>query len=133
MITRRCPQCNAVIEFAQADYRICDNCGWRGDYTKLIDDYDNESLMQQILKEIKRERERQRQLALGGNTDLFDKDNTQNDWVAYICAFAGRAAEKVERNEREGCDYRENMIKVGALVVAAVESYDLLHQKVKRC
>ncbi len=30
-----CPRCRAVIEFAQDPLRICDNCGWRGNYTKL--------------------------------------------------------------------------------------------------
>ncbi len=37
-MSKRCPQCNAIVEFAQADYRICDNCGWQGSWTELIDD-----------------------------------------------------------------------------------------------
>lgn len=71
--------------------------------------------------------ERQRQIDIGQqgiDTNEFDKKNSRNDWVAYICAYAGRAAEKVDRNDREGCDFRENMIKIGALVLAAIESHD---------
>ena len=36
-MSKRCPRCNAIVEFAQCDYRIC-NCGWEGDWTHLIDD-----------------------------------------------------------------------------------------------
>ncbi|MAT51427.1 MAG: hypothetical protein CMK32_09625 [Porticoccaceae bacterium] len=57
-----------------------------------------------------------------------------NDWVAYITAYAGRAAEKVYRNQRESelngkdsCDkkrFRENMVKVAALALAAIEAHE---------
>ena len=30
-----CPRCRAEVEFAQNPLRVCDNCGWQGDYTKL--------------------------------------------------------------------------------------------------
>jgi len=60
----------------------------------------------------------------GGNTEEFDKKNTKNDWVAYISAYAGRAAANVARNEREGCEFRASMLKVAALAISAIRSYD---------
>jgi hypothetical protein len=77
-----------------------------------------------ILNEIIAERLRQVDLKHGGGTVEFDKTNTQNDWVAYIAAYAGRASDKVARNDREGCDFRENMIKVAALAISAIKAYD---------
>jgi uncharacterized MAPEG superfamily protein len=59
----------------------------------------------------------------GGNTEEFDKANTPNDWVAYVTAYAGRAA-SVARNEREGCEFRASMLKVAALAIAAINAYD---------
>ena len=78
-----------------------------------------------VLDEIYLERERQHDLTIGGNTEKFDESNSQNDWVAYITAYAGRASQKVDRNDREGCLFRDNMIKVAALAVAAIENYDM--------
>jgi hypothetical protein len=69
--------------------------------------------------EIKREREYQKT-----QFTEFDKTNSKNDWVSYITAYAGRAADKVKRNETEGQKFRDNMVKVGALAQAAVEAYD---------
>ena len=77
-----------------------------------------------VLEEIGDERRRQKSLAHGGDTDQFDRTNSENDWVAYICAYAGRASRKVARNERERQDFRSNMIKVAALAVAAIEAFD---------
>lgn len=54
----------------------------------------------------------------------FDKTNSKNDWVSYVTAYAGRAASKVARNEREHLDFRNMMVKVGALAIAAVEAHD---------
>lgn len=77
-----------------------------------------------VLDEVAQERERQKALAHGGDTDQFDKGNSRNDWVTYIAAYAGRAGAKVARNEREGQSFRDNMLKVAALAVAAVEAHD---------
>jgi hypothetical protein len=77
-----------------------------------------------VLEEIQDERDRQNQLAHGGNTDEFDKSNSKNDWIAYINAYIGRAADKVFRNEKENQEFRINMIKAGALCVAAIEAND---------
>ena len=77
--------------------------------------------MDDIIEAIITERKRQRELAMNGDTDKYDRTtNLPNDWVAYICAYAGRAA-TCFRNEREKQDFRTNMIKVAALAVAAIE------------
>ena len=80
--------------------------------------------MDEILGEIKAERERQVNLAMAGDTESFDRTNSRNDWVAYIAAYSGRAAEKTFRNKREGQDFRANMLKAAALAVAAIEAHD---------
>lgn len=81
-------------------------------------------LTEDVLDEVAAERRRQQELAHGGDTEEFDKGNSQNDWIAYINAYTGRAAQKVFRNEREGQTFRENMIKAAALAVAAIEAHD---------
>lgn len=85
------------------------------------------SKMDEILGEIRTERKRQKELAFAGDTDSFDRTNSRNDWIAYICAYAGRAGEKVIRNKREGQDFRSNMVKVAALALAALEAHDAGH------
>ena len=80
--------------------------------------------MEQVLDDIRTERQRQKDLAHGGDTEEFDKGNSRNDWIAYVNAYTGRAACKVFRNEREGCGFRDNMVKAAALAVAAIEAYD---------
>lgn len=77
-----------------------------------------------VLNDIQDERDRQTKLAHGGDTEKFDMGNTQNDWVAYIAAYSGRASQKVGRNTREGQTFRENMVKVAALAIAAIEAHD---------
>lgn len=78
------------------------------------------------LDDVIAERARQRTRMMDGVLPMeeFDKTNNANDWVAYICAYAGRASGRVARNAREGCDFRENMVKVGALALAAIEAHD---------
>lgn len=77
-----------------------------------------------VIEDILDERERQKKLALGGDTNKFDQTNTRNDWIAYVNAYTGRAAQKVFRNDREKCDFRENMVKAAAVIVAAIEAHD---------
>lgn len=81
--------------------------------------------MESVIDDIVAERNRQKALAHGGNTDDFDKTNTRNDWVAYATAYLGRASDKVFRNQREKCDFRENLVKAATVIVAAIEAYDL--------
>jgi hypothetical protein len=83
--------------------------------------------MQAIIQEIKEERQRQKDLSLGGDTENFDTTNGQGDWVSYICAYAGRAPVRVFRNKREGQSFRACMVKVAALAVAAIEAFDAGH------
>lgn len=79
---------------------------------------------EEVLRELLDERIRQLNLGHGGDTEEFDRGNSRNDWIAYVNAYIGRASEKVSRNEREGQQFRENMIKAAALCVAAIEAHD---------
>jgi hypothetical protein len=72
------------------------------------------------LNSIAQERQRQKDIGMG----KWDETNTTNDYIAYVNAYLGRAAEKVLRNEKEGQDTRANLVKAGALVVAAIEKLD---------
>lgn len=83
--------------------------------------------MDKVIQDIVAERQRQRDLAHGGDTDEFDRGNSRNDWIAYINAYTGRAANKVFRNEKEGCGFRDNMVKAAALAVAAIEAFDKMY------
>lgn len=77
-----------------------------------------ELLLQEIYEE------RNRQLAMGRDRD--DAHNTANDFVAYIADYVGRAV-VMYRNEREGYGFpkfREMMVKVAALALAAIEWHD---------
>lgn len=83
------------------------------------------AFQERILEEILAERSRQIEACKhGGDTNEFDKGNSRNDWIAYVNAYIGRAAEKVHRNEREGQQFRENMLKAAALCMAAIEAHD---------
>ena len=77
-----------------------------------------------VIDDIIEERSRQISLSHDGDTNKFDKGNSRNDWIAYLNAYSGRAAQKVFRNESEGQDFRTNMVKVAALCVAAIEAHD---------
>ncbi len=74
-----------------------------------------------IVNEVLAERNRQRDLA---GIEELDQRNTRNDWVGYIAAYSGRAADKVSRNQMEGQDFRANMVKVAALALAAIDACD---------
>jgi hypothetical protein len=75
-----------------------------------------------ILQEL--DKVRNIKLSDGSSMEDFDRGNSQNDWIAYINAYTGRAAEKVFRNQRENCDFRSNMVKAAGLAIAAIEAYD---------
>jgi len=72
--------------------------------------------MEKIFEEIKNEREYQDEK---WGTE-FDDKNTLNDWVSYIVTYAGRATEY----DRTAEEQRKYMIKVAALAVAALETFD---------
>lgn len=76
------------------------------------------------VNDIMAERMRQKTLKFEGTpADEFDTINTRNDWVSYINAYTGRAT-ICHRNFADGHDFREMMIKVGALAAAAIEAHD---------
>jgi hypothetical protein len=52
--------------------------------------------------------------------DEFDKKNTINDWASYINIYLGRACEMGRPKNQQ----RENLIKVAALAIAALERFD---------
>lgn len=61
--------------------------------------------------------ERLRQHSMWGNS--FDDHNTANDWATYIARYATDAA-----FGEPGCRWREQMVKVAALAVAAIEAFE---------
>ena len=75
-----------------------------------------------ILQEISNERERQ--LLLWGN--IADNKNTRNDWAAYICRYASDGAYNGKNNQFNEMHFRECLIKVAAICVAAIEAIDRL-------
>jgi hypothetical protein len=76
----------------------------------------------EVFVAISAERAKQEGLREDARFKGVDDTNTPNDWVAYICAYAGRAATKCFRNEREGVDRKDMLIKTAALCVAALEA-----------
>jgi len=81
------------------------------------------SVRDDVFNMVHDERERQITLAHGGDTEEFDKGNSQNDWIAYVNAYTGRAAQKVFRNEKEGQTFLTNMTKAAAICLAALEAH----------
>lgn len=61
----------------------------------------------------------------------YDATNSRNDWVGAAVAYIGRAADRVPRNEREGHNPREMLIKAAAILVAAIEDMDNKRAAVK--
>lgn len=51
----------------------------------------------------------------------FDAKNTMNDWISYITRYAGQA---VVFNKDNKVTFRDNLFKVAALAVAALEQED---------
>lgn len=70
-----------------------------------------------IYEEVEAERNR----AKSSLPDGADFEDTQNDYICYALAYLGRAARGVYRNDREGQDFRSNMIKAAGLIVTAIE------------
>ena len=76
------------------------------------------------IDDILAERAKQKELTFGGKTSSdFDKSNSPNDWVGYVSTYLGRCT-SAARNQREGQDFRTNMVKAAAIAMAAVEAYD---------
>lgn len=66
-----------------------------------------------IWAEIQEERERQSKNWGGAQ---HDDQHTPNDWIAFIAYHAGRGSYRA--------NFRTQMVKVAALAVAAIESWD---------
>jgi len=73
-------------------------------------------IREKIFKEIDEEREYQNSR---WGTE-FDDKNTLNDWNTYIGIYGGYAAEMFRTKEEQ----RKYMLKVAALAVAALETFD---------
>ena len=54
----------------------------------------------------------------------FEETNTRNDFIAYINAYIGRAADRVFRNQKEEQDFRSNMVKAAGLAISAIAAFD---------
>lgn len=77
---------------------------------------------EQISELVKQERDRQKSLSLGGDTDDFDTTLSANDFIALANSYLGRAVQKSFRNEKENQNYQENMIKAITLLFASLEN-----------
>lgn len=101
----------AVITIEPNDCPGCSECS----DVDLGDDLDEELALidsrYDIAEEIIDERERQTEI---GN-DVGDEWNTAAEWAGFIAQYAGRAVD---------VDFRENMVKVAALALAAIEAHD---------
>ena len=64
------------------------------------------------------EKERGYQMSLW--SDEFDDKNTLHDWVAYITRYLGRLTDNTATKKAQKYD----LIKIGALVVAALETFE---------
>ena len=91
---------------------------------KILKNQDPNSIRDFLLAAIKAERDRQINLCKhGGDTENFDSKNTQNDWIAFIVAYAGRASARCGINRRQSENFAVNMTKVAALALAALEAH----------
>lgn len=76
--------------------------------------YHIDSIITEICNEINQQHEK-------GYADN-DDSNTENDWVAIISAYLGRAAAYCYRNYDS--DFRKMILKSAALCISAIVSYD---------
>lgn len=51
--------------------------------------------------------------------DEFDKTNDRNDWVAYVTAYIGKAADAATNEEN---DFEEAMLKAAGLCLSAIRA-----------
>jgi len=93
------------------------------EYTASLE---NREYTEEALEAILDERLRQMALKFSDGSDSLTNDmqNSRNDWVGFIIAYAGRAVNRCHKNQIEGQNFRKNMIKVAALAVAAIEAHD---------
>ncbi len=80
-----------------------------------MDNKSSEKIIEDIIDELNRQ-----EVCEYDSSDFL---NQTNDWVSYIIAYLGRAADCF-RNKNDCEDYRKRLIQVAALCVRAVDSYD---------
>lgn len=73
-----------------------------------------------ILREVAEERERQKVLW----SEKHDSAHTLPEWMALLACLATRSVQGVDAD-----DFRQDMIKVAATAVAAVEAFDRKEQE----
>jgi hypothetical protein len=78
------------------------------------------STQDQVIVDILAAREAANKNGNGAN----DLEWTENDWIAFVNAYLGRASQGVYRNEKEKQSYRDNLVKAGGLIVSALVAYD---------
>ncbi len=79
---------------------------------------------EEITKLVEEERNRQKALSHGGDTDNFDKTLSANDFLSLTMSYLGRAAQKSFRNEREKQNYQDNIVKAITLLYASLENQE---------
>ena len=72
-----------------------------------------------VLAEVEKERDRQREKW----GDDFDDANTQQDWAAFIMHYTAVGITS-RLGAAPGRSFREAMLKVATLAVAAIEAHD---------
>ncbi|MEZ5934858.1 MAG: hypothetical protein R3F54_23570 [Alphaproteobacteria bacterium] len=76
--------------------------------------------MDRILEEIRRERDRQDEKYGGPD---HDDSHYPGDWCLILSKYLGRAAAETIDAEPDAA-FRDNMIKIAAVAVAAIQSLD---------
>lgn len=79
---------------------------------------------EEITKLVEEERNRQKALSHGGDTDDFDKTLSANDFLSLANSYLGRATQKSFRNKRENQSYQDNIIKAITLLYASLENQE---------
>ena len=75
------------------------------------------------MEQIKKERERQNEKW----GDEFDNNNTPYNWQGYVARYVGLLSDNAWKKQPE--EFKANMIKIGALAVAYLETLERKKQK----
>lgn len=88
---------------------------------KFLDEYERELLMEEVIKQIIAEREYQMN-KVGWSTE-WDDNNKPHEWAGYITHYLGRnlAGDPMNIDSEK---FRNDLLKVASLAVAAIESLD---------
>jgi hypothetical protein len=75
------------------------------------------------------EQDRVKKLPNAAEIAETEEENTRNDRIAIALAYLGRASERVHRNMRESQDPLDNLVKAGAVIVAAIDAEIAVREK----